>query len=1080
MAKQKLLLLLLLALFIKKTSYSQNYNMSNDTVTTCSGSFYDSGGPLGNYLLNQSSTMTFTSSNGNRLLFNFSSLNTVYNLLVYDGSSSNAPLIGNYSGVLGAFSVQSSGTSLTFQFTSGNLSAQSAGWAATLSCTTPPETSYPLIDGQSITTCGGIFYDDGGADSNYAANQNSTMTFCPITANDYLVFDFTYQYNLSAGDTLFAYSGNNTLSAPIGIYTNANEAVTISSPQAGQCVTFKFVSDGGTAVGWQAFISCLTSPPSYVMSMLSGTILTCGGSFYDSGGASKNYVLNNSSKLTFTSFNGNRLLFNFSSLNTVYNLLVYDGSSSNAPLIGNYSGVSGAFSVQSSGTSLSFQFTSGNLSAQSAGWAATLSCTTPPETSYSLIDGQSITTCGGIFYDDGGADTNYAANQNSTMTFCPSTANDYLVFDFTYQYNLSAGDTLFAYSGNNTLSAPIGIYTNANEAVTISSPQAGQCVTFKFVSDGGTAAGWQAFISCVTTAPTYVMSMHSGTILTCGGTFYDSGGASKNYALNTTSTLTFTSSTGSRLLFNFSSLSTAYSLVVHDGNTLNAPIIGSYSGGLGAFSVQSTGTSLTFQFTSGNLSAQSAGWAATLSCTTAPLTTYPLINGQTITACEGVFYDDAGANSNYSPNQHATMTFCPNTVNDYLVFNFPYQFDLSSGDTLFVYSGSDTLTTPIGVYVGTLDGASISSPQPGACVTFKFVSDANAVSSGWQGILTCNTNAPVYTMSMLSGTIPTCGGLFYDSGGPAGNYKLNSTSTVTFTSSSGCAIKFDFGSLTTSYGLNAYDGTSTAAPLIGSYGSGLAPFTIQSSGSSITFEFTTGNIFAQSTGWGATISCPTTTSASITPSGPSTICAGDSVVLTATAAASYTWNTGDTTQSISVSSPGSYSVSIINTAGCTASSAPTQVLVNPLPAIPTIQLLGTSLVSSAGSNNQWYLNSQTIIGATSNTYQVSQNGSYTVQTTDSNGCSSISAPFNYTFVGLAEMQNDADFVIIPNPTNGKFKLQLNSTQSGKITVLNMLGEIIYETENIANEITLPTNLTGMYLLKLQSNNKSKFAKLIVE
>jgi hypothetical protein len=68
MAKQKFLLFLLLALFLQKKSYSQNYNMSNDTVTTCSGNFYDSGGPLSNYLLNQTLAMTFTSSNGNRLL----------------------------------------------------------------------------------------------------------------------------------------------------------------------------------------------------------------------------------------------------------------------------------------------------------------------------------------------------------------------------------------------------------------------------------------------------------------------------------------------------------------------------------------------------------------------------------------------------------------------------------------------------------------------------------------------------------------------------------------------------------------------------------------------------------------------------------------------------------------------------------------------------------------------------------------------------------------------------------------------------------------------------------------------------
>jgi hypothetical protein len=38
----------------------------------------------------------------------------------------------------------------------------------------------------------------------------------------------------------------------------------------------------------------------------------------------------------------------------------------------------------------------------------------------------------------------------------------------------------------------------------------------------------------------------------------------------------------------------------------------------------------------------------------------------------------------------------------------------------------------------------------------------------------------------------------------------------------------------------------------------------------------------------------------ITASGPATICAGDTVILTASGALSYTWNTGETTNSIPV------------------------------------------------------------------------------------------------------------------------------------------------------------------------------------
>ena len=49
---------------------------------------------------------------------------------------------------------------------------------------------------------------------------------------------------------------------------------------------------------------------------------------------------------------------------------------------------------------------------------------------------------------------------------------------------------------------------------------------------------------------------------------------------------------------------------------------------------------------------------------------------------------------------------------------------------------------------------------------------------------------------------------------------------------------------------------------------------------------------------------------SVTVSGPTTFCAGDSVQLQASTSAGYLWSTGDTTQTITVSQPGSYSVAV--------------------------------------------------------------------------------------------------------------------------------------------------------------------------
>jgi hypothetical protein len=74
-----------------------------------------------------------------------------------------------------------------------------------------------------------------------------------------------------------------------------------------------------------------------------------------------------------------------------------------------------------------------------------------------------------------------------------------------------------------------------------------------------------------------------------------------------------------------------------------------------------------------------------------------------------------------------------------------------------------------------------------------------------------------------------------------------------------------------------------------------------------------------------TVTVGTPATATITSSGPTTKCAGTSVTLTANSGASYLWSNGATTQSITVSTPGTYSVTVTNATGCSATSAPVTV-----------------------------------------------------------------------------------------------------------------------------------------------------------
>jgi hypothetical protein len=130
--------------------------------------------------------------------------------------------------------------------------------------------------------------------------------------------------------------------------------------------------------------------------------------------------------------------------------------------------------------------------------------------------------------------------------------------------------------------------------------------------------------------------------------------------------------------------------------------------------------------------------------------------------------------------------------------------------------------------------------------------------------------------------------------------------------------------------------------------------------------------------------------ATVTASGPTTFCSGGSVTLSANTGTSYLWSTGATSQSITVSTSGSYSVTVTS-GSCSATSAPVTVTVNPS---PTVAISGPAASCQSGSPITLTASGSNIAGllwstgATTSSITVSPTATttYSVTATSASGC----------------------------------------------------------------------------------------------
>lgn len=223
----------------------------------------------------------------------------------------------------------------------------------------------------------------------------------------------------------------------------------------------------------------------------------------------------------------------------------------------------------------------------------------------------------------------------------------------------------------------------------------------------------------------------------------------------------------------------------------------------------------------------------------------------------------------------------------------------------------------------------------------------------------------------------------------------------------------------------------------------------------------------------------------VTVNSPS-VCASTPVNLTASGASTYTWSPGAGLSSTAgnpviatISSTSTYTVTGTDNNNCT-NTANATVTITQLPAKPTITgsdlgSISPTLTSSSATGNQWYKNGNIIVGAITQTLDVTEDGSYTVIVTTGGCTGPTSDAYVIVITGLGD--EGRLMKLYPNPASDVLKIEWTGFSSDKaiqIRIVDMLGRVVmsHSVTTVDENLNIENISKGQHILLASQGNKN--------
>ena len=220
-------------------------------------------------------------------------------------------------------------------------------------------------------------------------------------------------------------------------------------------------------------------------------------------------------------------------------------------------------------------------------------------------------------------------------------------------------------------------------------------------------------------------------------------------------------------------------------------------------------------------------------------------------------------------------------------------------------------------------------------------------------------------------------------------------------------------------------------------------------------------------------------------------CSGDVVTVTASAADSYLWSSGETTQTIQVNATAAVYVTVTNANACNGvgQSATTNITFTATPtAAGSFTSAGNVVTftntSTGATSYSWDFGDFTNSSATAPAHAYAANGTYTVVLTAINGNCTSTTSFEISIeVGIQEA-TALNFMVYPNPAAEQVLVAFENNSAGTLNITDATGRLVYSTQiTEVGSVLLPVNVSelasGSYTVQLINANQVGIKHLMI-